>query len=683
LHTGTTRGLPRIESPEDAANELQFNSLLLAPYQVEVLFVLCVLLGGRRKIDSQRKLKEFGLIATLDEMFYRLSWGTNSTTPRRQQRPSSDSGDSSNRSGETVDSSQIDEEVPTGIHGPGCECNPESVLRVQYLRLLHNFCDRDCDNYDPRRLLLSPEERNFIFSDKFHRDATSGQNLEPGLLSKILKAFIHESDDSPYRFWLASCAESYLRGSAPQEQLFAAQSGLLEHLVKDVMSDRLHCAGSLQTAFDLLGELCKGNADVLHLLLRGLDEEGFRRLMSVAVANLVDSNVFIRSLFLSVERIAASRQVQHLHIDSNCSEGHGNDGETEALDASSDQSMLNWTSESGTTSRAYLSHSWWDSVPIQLTPEHNEEQGITRNTASIEMSAVELESDESRPSDWYPSRPHVDYSSLESNSEEGRVSREHTPEAPYLNSSVGHCGWIFSPTARSDDDCNGIEWEFNPDVYLPNTIERLSWFLSVNQARLLRDLLGVVDLRNINHENICCLNTAVVVTIFAYRRQQLPRLLRELRCMNNEEKKRTGSNYSKSKQTDFVVDDAVDRVFIQAMQSFEIDDSIGLDAVDSIGFHMDYVRKHSSLPSIGDRSDVLRNFRELLWFWSEYYTHRGRDRLSLEFSSHLRFQEWNNVVSLLGGDDGSATSLAKSAARLPKSPYRRAPRILDNRLRGY
>jgi hypothetical protein len=29
------------------------------------------------------------------------------------------------------------------IHGPSCDCNPESALRVQYLRLVHNFYDRD------------------------------------------------------------------------------------------------------------------------------------------------------------------------------------------------------------------------------------------------------------------------------------------------------------------------------------------------------------------------------------------------------------------------------------------------------------------------------------------------------------------------------------------------------------
>lgn len=47
-----------------------------------------------------------------------------------------------------------------------------------------------------------------------------------------------------------------------QEQLFIAGGGLLGHLVKEITSDGVWCAGSLQTAFDLLGELCKGNREV-------------------------------------------------------------------------------------------------------------------------------------------------------------------------------------------------------------------------------------------------------------------------------------------------------------------------------------------------------------------------------------------------------------------------------------
>jgi hypothetical protein len=41
---------------------------------------------------------------------------------------------------------------------------------------------------------------------------------------------------------------------------------------------------------------------------------------------------------------------------------------------------------------------------------------------------------------------------------------------------------------------------------------------------------------------------------------------------------------------------------------------------------------------------VMINFRELLWFWREYYLRRGRDRLSVEFSSQIPFHAWKDLV---------------------------------------
>lgn len=594
-----------INTPEDAANSLQFNAMLLGPYQVEVLFVLCTLLGGRRKLDAQNLLKELGLVAVLNDMFQRLPW-YRAPGQRSEDHESQDRNDS---------------DQPNGIHGPGCECTPESALCVQYLRLLHNFCDRDCDNYLGRRLLVNDLESEQLFSNDPSFQVFAELPCKKGLLRKIIDAFVRESDESPYRFWLASCIEAYLRGSSPQEQMFAAHSGLLDHLIADVSSDRLHCAGSLQTSFDLLGELIKGNAEVVRLLVGNLDEERFRKFMSVAAANLVDSNVFIRSLLLSLERFTAHRGPQPLYIDD------------------SDSTLpQGWTSTKGSASRSYLTHSWWDATPLSLLDDSEEEKDA---------------SFESRPTDWFPPLDVVSMTSPP-------TLNVSTVLSSGLHQNVGHFGWVFTPSGDS----------LAPNTFLPNTLERLAWFLAVNQARLLRDLLSVVDLKNINHENICCLNTAVVIAIFANRRQQLAGLLEELRNLSNEEK---GAKQPSPKDQD----DVVDRAFVQAMRYLDLNQRQDTPS---------YARRASILTTgnqhVGDRTDVMRNFREVLWFWSEYYTHRGRDRLSLEFSSHIRFQEWSHVVSLLAADDGSATSLVRAPVKLPRSPYQRATRAADNPLYG-
>lgn len=140
------------------------------------------------------------------------------------------------------------------------------------------------------------------------------------------------------------------------------------------------------------------------------------------------------------------------------------------------------------------------------------------------------------------------------------------------------------------------------------TMDRMSEFLTVNIVRLLRDLMTVVSMEEVNHENICCLNTAIVILIFQHRRGRLASVL-------------------------------------------------------------DALRSHEELS--GKEGYICRNFRGLLWFWIQYYTPRGRDRLGLEHSSDVKFEEWQRVVALLCADDGSATALLAAPIRLPQSPYSR------------
>lgn len=205
---------------------------------------------------------------------------------------------------------------PHGIHGPGCTCNPESALKIQFLRLVHNFIDRDSDNSRCKQLLLSPAEVDVFYgagareggdrqrsgrgasssaasspstsfasspslpayrrslggvvaaarkrlsglqgycalqspgdlsapgslAPPFASDSasvgrsggaggaggpTSSSHPPPGLLSKILAVLVREPTESAFRFWMASCAEAFLRGSDPCDQALVASSGLM------------------------------------------------------------------------------------------------------------------------------------------------------------------------------------------------------------------------------------------------------------------------------------------------------------------------------------------------------------------------------------------------------------------------------------------------------------------------
>jgi hypothetical protein len=113
-----------INSPKDAANILQFNAFLLAPFQIEVLFVLCTLLGGRRKLDSQTVLRDCGLIPILDDMFHRLSFcsrGRNYSPNQRSAEDESTEDQDVSHSSASLGASSAPQaqEDPHGIHGPG------------------------------------------------------------------------------------------------------------------------------------------------------------------------------------------------------------------------------------------------------------------------------------------------------------------------------------------------------------------------------------------------------------------------------------------------------------------------------------------------------------------------------------------------------------------------------------
>ena len=80
---------------------------------------------------------------------------------------------------------------------------------------------------------------------------------------------------------------------------------LLRHLVDEVRAEGHKLSGSLQGNFDLLGESLKFNRPGLRSFDALLPPERFVALSKVVIANLVDSNVFVRSLLLSVHRFQA------------------------------------------------------------------------------------------------------------------------------------------------------------------------------------------------------------------------------------------------------------------------------------------------------------------------------------------------------------------------------------------
>ncbi|XP_057175660.1 transient receptor potential cation channel, subfamily C, member 4 associated protein b isoform X2 [Triplophysa rosa] len=250
-------------------------------YKVEVLYVLCVLLMGRQRNQVHRMLAEFKLIPGLNNLFDKLIW-------RRQP----------------------------AVHvlhrqNQSCDCSPEISFKIQFLRLLQSFSDHHENKY----LLLSGQELNelsdiYLNANIFEMEALNNtdRNLvcdgKKGLLTRLISVMKKEPIDSSFRFWQARAVESFLRGTPSYaDQVFLLRRGLLEHILNCIIDSGCTSHDVLQSYFDLLGELMKFNIDAFKRFNKYVNtEEKFQRFLTQINSSLVDSNMLVRCIVLSLDR---------------------------------------------------------------------------------------------------------------------------------------------------------------------------------------------------------------------------------------------------------------------------------------------------------------------------------------------------------------------------------------------
>jgi hypothetical protein len=69
-------------------------------------------------------------------------------------------------------------------------------------------------------------------------------------------------------------------------------------------------------------------------------------------------------------------------------------------------------------------------------------------------------------------------------------------------------------TTKNDTKSRNVEYV----RHIPNSIVAISGILLDHRPRILYKLISVINIRTINHENICCLNTALIILIVAHQR---------------------------------------------------------------------------------------------------------------------------------------------------------------------
>jgi Protein of unknown function (DUF3689) len=124
---------------------------------------------------------------------------------------------------------------------------------------------------------------------------------EIGFISKILRSLRRSKKHDNVLFWAYNFLECYVRGLNPYIQIFYTASGLLKELVDIVLSFKPDTMPMIiQITLDLMGELVKFNMFNMTAIDRLLAPENRAQdFYSVIDRNLVDSNVFIRSLLQS------------------------------------------------------------------------------------------------------------------------------------------------------------------------------------------------------------------------------------------------------------------------------------------------------------------------------------------------------------------------------------------------
>ncbi|ESO95002.1 hypothetical protein LOTGIDRAFT_215160 [Lottia gigantea] len=249
--------------------------------RVEVVYILGLFLLGKHRKKVQRKLAELKLAAGLSDLFEQFIWKCRHNTRHRLRG-----------------------------HNAACECSPEVALKIQFLRLVHSFCDHS----DYKHLLLSKNELievKRINSKAGDLALTTLDNVNKqlmchgskGLLTKIVEVMKKEPTTSTFRFWLARAVESYLRGDTSFcDQVFLMRRGLLQHVASNLVEHEIRHKEIIQSSFDLLGELIKFNIEAFKTFDKILNTQAkLDKFVATVNRNLVDSNMFIRSLILSLE----------------------------------------------------------------------------------------------------------------------------------------------------------------------------------------------------------------------------------------------------------------------------------------------------------------------------------------------------------------------------------------------
>ncbi|KAF7238921.1 Short transient receptor potential channel 4-associated protein, partial [Varanus komodoensis] len=201
------------------------------------------------------------------------------------------------------------------------------TLKIQFLRLLQSFSDHHENKY----LLLNSQELNELSAISLKANIPEVEAVvntdrslvcdgKRGLLTRLLQVMKKEPAESSFRFWQARAVESFLRGATSYaDQMFLLKRGLLEHILYCIVDSECKSRDVLQSYFDLLGELMKFNIDAFKRFNKYINtDEKFQIFLNQINSSLVDSNMLVRCITLSLDRFESQSDIKVAEVLSEC-----------------------------------------------------------------------------------------------------------------------------------------------------------------------------------------------------------------------------------------------------------------------------------------------------------------------------------------------------------------------------
>ncbi|EGG21038.1 hypothetical protein DFA_00908 [Cavenderia fasciculata] len=246
-----------------------------ATYQADLIVFIYSLANGNRRYHVLKKLKQLGFAKLAEDMIKSLKWNV----------------------------SEYEEEV-----------NPFFIRKIQLLRIILLFFDMEATRapFASSCSIISRHEEHLINGVERCQDSQCLKE-KTSIISTLWESYERAKGIEKERSFLTCCIQTVLKSPNLNLNAYFEKKGLLKGLVNEVSSPLDQYKAFYQMNFDVLGEMIKFKLPAFIYLnnrLRANPQE-FQVLMENVMANIIETNVFVRYLSLSLYHFSTQPNIEY------------------------------------------------------------------------------------------------------------------------------------------------------------------------------------------------------------------------------------------------------------------------------------------------------------------------------------------------------------------------------------